>query len=113
MKIFQTIRKQWLTFGVGLHQRSFNTRILRTLFSLSLCIFSSVAYFFCVAKTFQEYAESVFWIGPLINCNLMYAIIVWRMQQIFEYLDEIEIMVNESKTNLNENTCEKLLIGIM
>lgn len=103
IKIFQAVQKCWLTFEFGLHQSSFNALIFLALFSFNLCIFFSAAFFFWEAKTFQEYAESVFFTSGLLNCALAFVIIVWEKRRIFDCLFETETLMNESKMNLNEN----------
>lgn len=70
MEILKLVQKNLLLFGVGLNQRPFNARNLVTICIICVAIASALTYFFCGAKTFQQYTDSVLIVdfGSYIHC---------------------------------------------
>lgn len=97
MKIFQRIQNDFETIGIGLHQRSFNLRILLVLFVMCNGITSNCGYFSGIAKTFPEYAKSIFVATNLISASIIFAYIAWKMRQFFDMLNEAEKIIDGSR----------------
>lgn len=96
MKLLQTNQMNLLIFGCGVHEKQFNKRNVLSFFCFSFCVLSSGAYFFCEAKTFDEYAQSVFTTTAVMNFTLMFVLFVWNMRQFFDSVNEAEAIIDGS-----------------
>lgn len=56
-----------------------------------------IMYFVHEAKTFVEYTESLYVISTLFAAIFSFAIIIWKMPQLFEFMNDFECSINESK----------------
>lgn len=97
MKIFLNFQKEAAIIGFVPHQHAINARTSLPLFIDTIAIFLSCAYFFIVANTFQEYAESIFFATEIICITIAYAITVSRMPLFFSWLNEAEQIIDESE----------------
>lgn len=97
LKTEHSIKHNLLIFGIGLNEKPFNKRNWQTLSSFSFGILLSGAYFFCEAKTFNEYAQSVFTTTLFINFTLMFALFVWNMRQFLAQLKQNKLLMAVSR----------------
>lgn len=97
IKLLQANQKNLLISGIGPHENPLNKRNLITFFNFSFCIFLSGAYFFCEAKTFEQYADSVLTTTAHINITLMLILFVRDMRKFFDCLNKAEEIINGSK----------------
>lgn len=97
MEIFTLIQKNFLLFGIGLHQRPFNVRNLVTICIFCVAITSASAYFFYEAKTFPQYTDSIFLISVLILGLILFVITVSEMQRILRHIITGEKLINSSE----------------
>lgn len=97
MKILKLVQKNLLLFGVGLNQRPFNARNLVTICIICVAIASALTYFFCEAKTFQQYTDSVFYVSALILGLIFTVFGIIEMQRIFRYITIGKKLINSSE----------------
>lgn len=102
MKFFQFIQRSCAVFGLGLHQSvaqnlSNNRKIMRTLIIFGLACCSCCANFFVEANSFEAYAVSIYISSTALTGTAIYAICVWKNQALFELIDNIEQIANESE----------------
>lgn len=97
MKFFERIQNDFESIGISVHRSPFNLRNLLVLFVFYTGIISNWAYFFVIAKTFQEYVKSVFVATALISSSTVFAYIAWKMRKIFNFLNESEKTIGDSE----------------
>lgn len=106
MKILQLMRENLLRFGSPKHP--FNKHNLLTLFSFSLGIILAGTYFFCAAKTFLEYANSIYAIIIFTAAAAIFGIMLWRLRIFYEFGNEAEKIIDDSKFDLFGFVLKKL-----
>lgn len=97
MKIFQLLQKNIAHLGLAADQIPFNKRSLLIIFIFCSGIILNCVYFFHRAKTFQEYAESVFVVTAIIVVTLDFTFIVWRMRHFSNCVNEAEQIIDDSE----------------
>lgn len=95
MKIFQLIHENLSIFGSP--ENPFEKRNLWTLFEFSLGISFACAYFVCNAKTFIEYANSVYMIIAHTGAAIIYGIVAWRVHRILHYFVKAQKIIGGSE----------------
>lgn len=99
MKIFVELKKFGEFVGIFANQRPFNWRNLLALSINCIGIVSNWIYFFCEARSFQDYAETIF-VGTAINAmTVIFTFFIWKKQIYFDTLDEYEKIINGSEFN--------------
>lgn len=97
MKIFQQLQKNLAFYGIASYQHPFNLRIRLSLIIYSLAIILIFIHIFYEAKTFQEYANSIFMATAQIATSIIFTFNAWQMQSFFDCVKEAEEIVNDSK----------------
>lgn len=97
MKIFSTLQKNVEIIGIGPHQQPFNWHSSLSIFINSFGVVLNVAYFFCEANTFQEYAESIFVGTCVIVLSIVFVYFVRNSRIIYDCLDEAEKNIDDSE----------------
>lgn len=101
MKIFQTIENNFALMGItadqSTHKYPFNARNLLVLLTLLTTLFSDVMYLIYDTNDFKEYTISVFSASTMTVAICIFCIILFRMRRIFDYLNHIEGIINNSK----------------
>ena len=106
MLIFRSIQKYFAIAGINSYQslqvHPFNTRNLIIFSIYGLCTVSNVIYFLYVANNFTEYADIIYRISTLTMCAVIYAILVSKMDKIFEIFDTLESVIDKSKSKFKD-----------
>lgn len=97
MKIFSTLQKIGALIGIGPHQHPFNWLSLLVFLIDCFGIFINCAYFFCKAKTIQQYAESIYVGTTCIAITICYAITARMMREMVDCLNEAEKIIDSSE----------------
>ena len=97
MKILQQLQNALAIYGIAAHQQPFNWRNLMAFFIFSCAIASNGIFIFYEAKSFQEYAESIFMATALIAVSICFVYIVLKMHRLFDCLNEMEKLINGSE----------------
>lgn len=104
MKILQTVQKFVLHLGINAHQaiqkNLLNRRNVWALFVFSLSTTSSLIYLSRNAKTFAEYTFAVAAFSSMLVATILFAIIIWKMPELFKCLDLMEKTGDERKREL-------------
>lgn len=95
MKILQLIEKNLMIFGSPEHP--FNNRNLLSLFTFILSIISACIYFFCKAKTFLEYTNSIFMITALIAAVIIFGYVVLELRSILQCFIKAQKIIDRSE----------------
>lgn len=95
LKNFQKIMKKSAVVGIALDQSFFKWRNLLILFLLSLAIVSNITYCYCEAKTFQQYADSVFMGTSVIAFTIVHVYFMLILRQIFGILNHAEGIIHD------------------
>lgn len=66
----------------------------------SAMVFSENIFFFFYAENFQEYTDSFYVLFTVNTAWLNYAAIVWEMPRIYEFIENLENTINQSKRSL-------------
>lgn len=106
MKIFQTVRKKYAMAGISASQQwtqkyAFNNKELFGFLIFGFVIVSQLVYIFFVANDLMEYMECASTGSGTIIMFACFAGIVFRRTALFETIDNIEKLIDTSKTNLN------------
>lgn len=103
MKIFQEIQKNLSYFGINVHHSfqnyPINARNTLVFFIFSVGLVMHCMYVCNVAASFKEYSESAFSSVAAIDTIVIFTIVVWRMNGLFDYFDRVEKVINESEFN--------------
>lgn len=104
MKIFETSKNYFQALGVDEHyaaqNRRLNTRNIRIFLMLVLSIMLNLLYLIFTASNFIEYTNCIYWTSTILVAVLIYAMFVWRMRKVFDYVNKIESLIESSKKNL-------------
>lgn len=92
--IFEAWQKYASSIGIDIDQfkqnRRFNSKSLKCLAILGILSMFSDLHFICIASTFGEYTRS-FYIASMSNAVfVIFAIVVWQMKFIFQFLGDVE-----------------------
>lgn len=92
--MFEALQKYASTIGIDRDQlkpnRRFNSKSLKCLSVLGVLSMFSDLHFICIASSFGEYTRS-FYIASMSNSVfVIFAIVVWQMKFIFQFLDDVE-----------------------
>lgn len=102
MKILQSVQNDYPILGLHFIDQpirnyyALNKRNLQAFIMLSLAITSSIVYFFHVAKEIDEFTISFFVTTSFIVIAIVYGIVLWNRKSIFELVNVVEKLVNES-----------------
>lgn len=101
MELFPSIQRQLATMGVGLHQLTqkyrLNPTILTIFFSYTCKIISDCLFIYYEAHTFQDYTESFYVTSTDVLVASCYAIIVFRVDGLFQLIHSCAEIVSSSK----------------
>ena len=95
MRIFRLVQHSFAFLGLELNQStaqkySINEKNMLSLSILCIALTSSCAYIFFDAKTFQEYAISVYIASTFLLGAACFTICVWKKQPLFKLIDSAE-----------------------
>lgn len=99
MQFFQTFRKLlvMLNFTVDIDQKPFSAKLLPN-FLLSFFSFIGLfVYLICVANGFKEYIKSIYMTIVGLSLFIVRSSLVFKMTQLYDFLDLYEHTVNESE----------------
>lgn len=108
MKLFESFLRDCAVLGLGPHQSTammaskypFNRKIVQTCLILGSVTILSYSYLFLEAKTFQEYAMSVYVTSTFLLSIAAYLIFVWKNGSICELIDTARKITNDSESDL-------------
>lgn len=104
VKFFQSTQIYLAILGIETHQsiqqHPFNVENLKTLAVFSFTTISSIVYFCRAPNDFMEYNQSLCFTSTVINTMLLLAIIIWKQPELFKYIKNFEIIINESELKL-------------
>lgn len=105
MKIIRAVRGNLTMLGIEPTESTqiypFNGRLSIGFLLYGLHLIANVLYLINDAKTMLEYLLCFVIICASIGFGLCLAVMVWRKQQLFNYIDSIEELVNKSKYRLS------------
>lgn len=99
MKIFQTVQENMSHLGISqycsmqknpINWRNMSVLLLQIVSTVMYCM-----YLFYVAATFKEYTESAYVCMLKFATTIIFTILLWRMQKLFDCLNRIEEITNE------------------
>lgn len=97
VKRFQKVQKLFAIYGIVPNQHPFTWRHCLTISTFGLAIISSVAYCVYEAKTFQEYADSIFMASILASGMTIFTFGVLRMRLFFYCFNEADRIIDDSE----------------
>lgn len=98
MKIFQTIQKNHAIVGICPNQTQATYKKIKVMFFLYVLGFTFSVTFLCQdANTFLEYASNMYVTTALAMFIVIYAIAIFKMSELFEYITEMQNFIEESK----------------
>lgn len=106
MKIFQTSQKHLATTGISptlaMQPLPFNGRILMGFVILNAIMICDLVYISYDAKTFAEYTQAVYSFTTAVLIFSCLLVLIFKVQNIFEFFDSCDNLVNTSKCVENE-----------
>lgn len=101
MEVFKLCRKYLMTVGINEHQLSsrhpFNTRNTISLIVSVLCVTSNAIYLLQVAKTFEEYTNTVYALSTAAVCTATYTVAILKMAKFLGILDCFQNIIDKSE----------------
>ena len=104
MKLFKVTKKLCVIYGVALNPNQFNWPSSIVLFIFGISFISNFLYSRCEAKTFQEYADSIFIGTTLTTAMMTFAYLAWKIQSIFICIDDAEDSIDDSELTFMHKT---------
>lgn len=81
----------------------FNLKNLSILFVLFVSNISATLFLFCEASTFVDYIISIYEISTLVFGIVSFTILVLKMNDMFEFFDDFELVTQERKCKNDTN----------
>lgn len=110
MKVFQTLRRQYAILGISSpnpspQQCPFNERVFFGVFLFGCFIGSQFMYIAYVASSFMDDMQCICSLSGTIIIFVCFLAIVFRKTTLFESIENIEKLIETSKTRfyVNEN----------
>ena len=103
IKTFQQVLKLAAIMGIASDQHPFNWRNDLAIGIFSFGIILNGAYIFGEAKSFQQYADSIFMATTLAGVLIIFTFLVANMRLIFDCLSEEEKMIDDSEFRFFSN----------
>lgn len=98
MKIFQTTEKYLESGGIIRNKPPFNKKQSSIIVIAILSNILLFIYLFHEANLPREYMESILMTASAFFISIAYMSVVFRYSKIFKFIDDIEQVVNESKS---------------
>lgn len=96
MKIFQSIISNLNSEGIAWPQKHpFNVKNITILVNLSLATILATLFLLLEAETFSDYGDSFYVIASTIVSSVIFAVIVWKTQEIFKLINSFETIIQE------------------
>lgn len=101
MKFFTLIQHYLAIVGIDAYhanqRRLLNIRSVAVLIGLALSLISDMVYLIYKAEGVLEHTESLYIVSTVIGIAMAYIIILCEMPRLFMFINDFEIIVNESK----------------
>ena len=97
MKIFQTTLRNFAILGIDPKLRTSNIKAMATLSCYLFANVSCLMYLFQVDKDFRDYTLSIFMLFTSSTIAIVFAIILIRMEKVFELIGFCEEIIMKSK----------------
>lgn len=108
MKIFQIVQKHFEYLGIScyysMQQNPINGRNLSAFIVIAATTVITCVYLCSVAATFKEYSDSIYVSSLMIDITVIFAFSVWKMQTLFDCLNQTEKIINESEFIVQSST---------
>lgn len=98
MKPFQTVQEKFADVGFILPKSKSQKELVLTWLNLSLGSTASTIFLIFEAKTFQEYITSAFLASGGIVIAIVFTILAFEMEEIFKFIDSVEMLKNKSES---------------
>lgn len=104
MIIFQSVRRDLAFFGINAHQTWIHKSPFNTKNQIAMSIFCLFLFLNCInftyAKSFEEYINCIYICSALTGTVLCFATLMWESTKWFEFIENVENMLNKSECNL-------------
>ena len=102
MALLQIVQKNLALLGFirnryDYHYYPFNREHLKTMLIFAIGLIQLYTFAFHSAKVPREYMDSFYMITVLTAVFLSYAIVVWNMIKLFNFIDGCDEVINKSK----------------
>lgn len=101
MKFFALIQYYFAFIGIDAYhakqKQLLNKRSVTALTVIGLSIISKMIFLICKAQSLLEYTESLYVVSTVIGIALVFIIVLCEMPEIFEVMNDYELIVNERK----------------
>lgn len=102
MEIFELVKNHLTILGFSPIQsiQSYpflNSKLLGAFVAIITNMVLSCIYFFFVASSFEEYIDSFFTSSGSTGIFVIFSIYVWKMKELFQYINILHETVNASK----------------
>lgn len=101
MKLFQSFQNNSAYLGLNSDQMEkghpFNTKNVMCLILIGYASISNIIYLFNSASSISDNMYSVYMASMTIGVFLVYSIVVWKMKSLFQFINDLEELVELSK----------------
>lgn len=101
MKIFQSIQQHFAILGITINQSrersSINFKHLFIFFALNTSLTTQIVGIISIADNFEEYTVCIYGAYTLVMIEMEYAIHIWKMKQIFKFIENFEHLIESSE----------------
>lgn len=101
MKILETVRNDFLVLGLNPNPSNrmcpFNARNGIRLVMLAYGMIAQTIYLCAIASGFREYTDCIFGLTAIVGAGTVFAMMMFKSWQFFDFFDDMEEAVNGSK----------------
>lgn len=105
MKIFQSIQHSFTILGITVNQSQeqwpLNFKHLFVFIALNASITAQIVCIISLAENFEEYTVCMYGIFTLAMFEMEYGIHIWKMKQLFKFIENFEHLIESSELNLD------------
>lgn len=108
LKIYQTVRKHFTSIQFSEGRRWFHSQLLFEQLKCILAIVLQCIYFFYKANAPEEFMNSIFMTTVCILVFISFVSTARKMEMIFSFMDQDEIVINKRKLLNQMFRCEAI-----
>lgn len=105
MQLFQLARNKYAFLGIQLDKSTqtstLNAKNVIFLSILTTSVILSFAYFFLVARTFEDYINCVQIASGFVSGWFSFITMIWKTKKLFEFINNLEKAVNEREFEIH------------
>lgn len=104
MELFKTLRTSFALVGISSNANPLESRRIKSSFLMNWSFsFSGWMFLVLEARTFIEYTSAIYIASALTVVAISFTIVIFHIQNIFEFIEECEKIVQTGKNQINQS----------